>query len=243
MHEFVSLASAPGKTGTYFYNQFFKMLGLDDYTYQAMACTDLLSTIMTLRRAKGLAGISITMPFKIEVIKYLDDADASVIKHGCCNTIKVNEGRLIGFNTDVDGAEHVISMIEPSHSINILGSGAMGTMLSNMLINQNARMYSRSLGNWEERHTTSDVIINATGVGTSSPGSPLEDVSGAKLVIDLAMKRGKLADQCDEVRVAYVGGLVFYKHQFMSQFKIYTGIDANPEDFDRIANELFNKAS
>jgi shikimate 5-dehydrogenase len=237
MHRFISLASHPGKTGTYFYNRFFNDFQLTGHHYTALACVDLQSTINTEIAQGHLCGISISMPFKKTIIPLLNKVDDSVKQHNTCNTVLVDNGKLIGYNADLAGAEHVLSMINDNDRVTILGNGSIGSMIHRM-INGRATMFSRSLGNWEERHQPADVIINATAAGTSIPESPLEMIPGSRLVIDLATKPGSLANQCLTTGTDYVGGLIFYKYQFIRQFNIYTGISIDPNEFDRLEKEL-----
>ncbi len=49
---------------------------------------------------KELDGFNITLPHKQTVIKYLDDLDFEAAAFGAVNTVKNENGRLIGFNTD-----------------------------------------------------------------------------------------------------------------------------------------------
>jgi shikimate dehydrogenase len=240
MPRFISIASHPGKTGTYFYNRLFKAKGLTDHSYQALASDDLKQTVGEQLAIGDLRGISISMPFKKSVIAILDSADVLVTEHETCNTVLIDGGRMIGHNADHSGAEAVISMIMQKERVSVLGSGSMGKMIASM-IGRNVTMFSRSLGNWEERHTPADVVINATGAGTSSHHSPLERIPDARLVIDLATKDCELKQQCLYNDINYVGGMVFYKHQFMKQFRIYTGKDVTPEEFDEAEKDFRNE--
>jgi 3-dehydroquinate dehydratase/shikimate dehydrogenase len=51
-----------------------------------------------------IQGLSITMPYKGEILKHLDNSDALTQRSGACNTvIRAQNGRLFGFNTDIGG--------------------------------------------------------------------------------------------------------------------------------------------
>jgi shikimate dehydrogenase len=52
----------------------------------------------------GIRGASVTIPFKIDVIRHLDDIDPLAARIGSVNTLKLNNGRVTGFNTDGYGA-------------------------------------------------------------------------------------------------------------------------------------------
>lgn len=240
MNRFISLASHPGKTGTYFYNRFFKAKGLDDHVYQSLACSNIEKMIQHQLSIGDLRGISISMPFKKLVIPMLDATDELVTKHDTCNTVLINNGRMIGYNADHAGAEALLSIVHQGDVVSILGSGSMARMMHSM-IERNSTMFSRSLGNWEERHSPANIVINATGAGTSSSESPLDMIPGARLVMDLAMKGDELKKLCLDQGVGYIDGLLFYKHQFMSQFKIYTNIEIDPNEFDEAEKDFRNE--
>lgn len=53
--------------------------------------------------AMGFAGLNVTLPHKEPVLALLDDVDEGASLIGTVNTIRVEDGRLRGFNTDGDG--------------------------------------------------------------------------------------------------------------------------------------------
>jgi len=53
----------------------------------------------------NLAGINVTIPHKEKVLPYLDEVSQEAEIIGAVNTIKIKEGKLIGYNTDVYGFE------------------------------------------------------------------------------------------------------------------------------------------
>jgi shikimate dehydrogenase len=62
---------------------------------------------------KNLKGLSVTIPFKSEVIPYLSNMDTVAKRIGAVNTIKINrqhdKTELVGFNTDVYGFEKTLN--------------------------------------------------------------------------------------------------------------------------------------
>lgn len=77
-------------------------------------------------KALGLVGSNVTIPHKIEVMNYLDEIDRNAAIIGAVNTIKNDNGRLIGYNTD--GAGFVKSVLNEGHEIKgkhilVLGAG------------------------------------------------------------------------------------------------------------------------
>jgi len=72
-----------------------------------------------------LEGINVTIPYKRSVIPYLNFCSDEVTKMEACNCIKIRNGLLSGFNTDVVGFEKSLSdKLRPSHTrALILGTG------------------------------------------------------------------------------------------------------------------------
>lgn len=56
----------------------------------------------------NIKGVNVTIPFKKEVMEYLDQVDEKVKKIGAVNTIINEDGVLIGKNTDVDGFDEMV---------------------------------------------------------------------------------------------------------------------------------------
>lgn len=58
--------------------------------------------IQGLKKIK-IDGFNVTIPHKIEMVKYVDKIDESCSLIGAVNTVKNNDGVLKGYNTDMDG--------------------------------------------------------------------------------------------------------------------------------------------
>ena len=73
-----------------------------------------------------LKGCNVTIPYKESVFNYLDELDAIAREIGAVNTIKfTNDGRLVGYNTDVVGFEKSLIPLLKAHHTKalILGTG------------------------------------------------------------------------------------------------------------------------
>ena len=51
----------------------------------------------------GFSGLNVTMPHKVEIIKYLDEISMEAKKINAINTISFKDGKIIGYNTDYYG--------------------------------------------------------------------------------------------------------------------------------------------
>jgi len=67
--------------------------------YSACCVSDLDDAIRGMK-ALNIRGASVTIPFKVEVMRYLDDIDKDALEIGAVNTIINNKGKLTGANTD-----------------------------------------------------------------------------------------------------------------------------------------------
>lgn len=231
MKQFYSLSKHPGTTGERYFNTFFKKYKLP-YNYTALKCEDIKDGVTSMRECAA-EGFSVSMPFKSEVIKEVDFIENIVAHYNSCNTVVLRpNGNLYGYNTDYAGALSIISEIPKPSNIAILGDGAMGSMFKKIL--GAATVYSRKSGNWDERYSANDVVINCTSFGTSVSDSPFDKLPKANLVIDLAIKPNQLEEQAKSAGVKYIGGIEFYKRQFIRQFGIYTQYQIKLSDLDNI---------
>lgn len=138
-----------------------------------------LNDLNTILSQPNLKGLNVTIPYKEDIIKYLDDIDSIAKGIGAVNTIKVNNGQLIGYNTDYYGFK---KSLKPFLDINhnralILGTGGASKAVAYVLkeLNINCLFVSRTPKNSNEisyndineyviKHH--QIIINATPIGT-----------------------------------------------------------------------------
>jgi len=237
MKTFYSISQYPGKTGFKFYNYFFNKYQMDA-RYVPVGC-DPNNFTTTFNDLKSVAsGISVSMPFKKEVLGYLDQASLEVENYNTCNTIDLQSKKVIGYNTDLHGVIASVSKIKYDDRIIILGNGSMGKMFYKYMkgIGYNyIKLISRSLNNYDQRHNPCDVFINCTSFGTVNTESPLTTLhANTRLVIDCSIKKCSLFEQVRKQSIQYFSGLDFYKHQFKKQFLIYTGIDITMHDINLV---------
>lgn len=78
-----------------------------------------------LIRNYNLSGINVTIPYKQEVIQYLDSMSEEAENIGAVNTIQIRDGKLKGNNTDCYGFEQsLLPYLKPSHKkALVLGTG------------------------------------------------------------------------------------------------------------------------
>jgi shikimate dehydrogenase len=67
-----------------------------------------LPTALDLLRKLDFAGVNLTVPHKIAALEFMDDVDEHARQIGAVNTIKIDDGKLRGFNTDGKGFSRAI---------------------------------------------------------------------------------------------------------------------------------------
>jgi len=105
------------------HNAAFRHLGVNA-VYVAFPVTDLARAVSGLR-GLGIGGVSVTIPFKEEIIPLLDELDPQAARIGAVNTVVNRDGRLTGYNTDWLGAVTALTAkisLKGRHVL-ILGAG------------------------------------------------------------------------------------------------------------------------
>ncbi len=120
------------------HNAVIKDLNLD-YVYLAFNVNpyDLKLAVKALKTL-DVKGINVTIPFKEKIIKYLDEINPIGQKIGAVNTIKNEDGYLIGKNTDAEGSKKAIlnsGYAISGRNVLILGAGGAARALSYGLAN------------------------------------------------------------------------------------------------------------
>ncbi len=85
------------------HNAAYKALGLDcTYIAYRIPRGELKAGVESLKQIK-ISGFNVTIPHKIEMMKFLDEQSRECKIIGAVNTVSNDDGRLVGYNTDMDG--------------------------------------------------------------------------------------------------------------------------------------------
>lgn len=110
---------------TYFDEKFYRD-GLRDYHYELYTLNDIDELKKILTENPELCGLNVTIPYKEQVMKFLSDIDPAAKRIGAVNVIKVQHGKLTGFNTDSDAFRETLEKWFPKPKGSkalILGTG------------------------------------------------------------------------------------------------------------------------
>lgn len=108
-----------------YFTEKFLSESITDVSYELYPIAEISELPILLAEYPALVGLNVTIPYKEKVIPYLSDLSAVVEAIGACNCIKILEGKLIGYNTDVIGFEKSLKKkLKPHHTkALILGTG------------------------------------------------------------------------------------------------------------------------
>ncbi|AEV68007.1 shikimate dehydrogenase [Acetivibrio clariflavus] len=85
------------------HNSLSKILGLDLIYVPLRVDKEDLETLVKALKATEFVGFNVTVPYKREIMKFLDGNTKEAILMGSVNTVKKIDGRLYGYNTDGEG--------------------------------------------------------------------------------------------------------------------------------------------
>ena len=193
----------------------FRELNLDcSYIAYRIPQGELMEGIEGLKKIK-INGFNVTIPHKIEMMKYLDKIDESCSLIGAANTVTNDDGILKGYNTDMDG------FIEPfkkrdlkinDSKVLLLGAGGAARAIVAGIAKEKAKeitIVNRTQSNAEsllefaskiglngnvmtrieaeKKVNEYDIIINATSIGLRTEQSPidLEEITRNTIVYDI----------------------------------------------------------
>ena len=128
-------------------------------------------------RERNFDGLNVTIPYKKEVMRFLDEIDDKAAMLSAVNTVVNDGGKFIGYNTDYFGMDYALKSLGISLSgrnVVVLGTGGAGVTAKALAKNSGAAsvtVVSRKSGadgvTYEEiyRKPETEIIINATPVG------------------------------------------------------------------------------
>ena len=198
---------------------------------------------------KKIDGINVTVPFKNEVIPYLDELSLEAKTTQSVNTIYYDKNKIIGHNTDIEGFES--SIIDTEYKIKnkkilILGAGGVVSSIifalnkmevSKIFISNRTKEKAEKFKNlfknifvidWGELVDV-DVIINATSIGLN-----IEDVINLdfskigkdKFFYDVIYnpKETNFLKDAKKLGNKTINGKMMFIYQALAAFEIWHGV-------------------
>ena len=163
---YCSFAKEAGNTGCQMMNTAFYYYGLNKIykSFSVDNIEDAVNSVKTL----GIKGFAITMPYKIEVLEYVDELDDSVKKIQSANTVINDNGKLIAYNTDYYAAKTMLSEINFLNGypkIFILGNGGYSKAVQQAVKDLNLDYTLITRDNWDMiGDIRNSVVYNCTPI-------------------------------------------------------------------------------
>ena len=88
-----------------FFSEKFEKEGLTDCRYESFSIPSISELTSIVKENPALCGLNVTIPYKEQVLSFLDEKSALVKKINACNCIKIEKGKLTGHNTDAPAFE------------------------------------------------------------------------------------------------------------------------------------------
>lgn len=241
------------------YNAAFKALNLN-YIYLPFVVNNLKKAVEGIRNL-GIKGTGVTIPYKIKIIKFLDELDKNALRIGAVNVVLNKNGKLVGGNTDGLGALKALkeSTTIKGKRIILMGAGGAARAIAFALKDEGGDLIIANrtektgqelaktvgcqfiqLNQVNKKVIKADILINATVVGMNPKENALpvenEFITSSLVVLDLVTnpKETKLLKEAKEKRCKIIYGERMLLWQAVIKFKLFTGIDAPIKEMERI---------
>ncbi|MCS6873738.1 MAG: shikimate dehydrogenase [Acidobacteriota bacterium] len=221
-------------------------------------------TEMVAKKRVNFKGFAVTNPHKEKIIGYLDEIDCIASKTEAVNTVKIENGKLKGYNTDVEGFIKPLTEIYgelKNTRVALVGSGGAARSCVYALKNKGAQVtiFSRNMEKakklaekfdvsfaefsvGENLFDNFDILVNATPTGTKGAYenetiAKADDLKGLHLVYDLVYNpfRTKLMKEAEKACIPAIGGLAMLITQAARQQQIWTGKQPPVEQMSQVA--------
>lgn len=184
-----------------YFLQKFNTLQLAQYTYQAFELDDITEFPNLLKNFPNLRGLNVTIPYKQQIIPFLDKLSPEAAQIGAVNTIVFQQNQLVGYNTDALGFEQSLIKHLKTKQLKALIFGTGGASLAIQYTLQKLKI-DFQLVSTSKHHTLSYetisesvikahlLLINTTPLGTypnidTCINIPYQAITKHHLVIDL----------------------------------------------------------
>ncbi len=230
----------------------YKVLGIENnfiFLRRLVKSEDLKKFIDGVRKNPNFRGASISIPHKIEIMKYLDEIDKVAKVIGAVNTIVKKGKKLKGYNTDYLGILHPLKrrLNLKGKTAAVLGAGGAARAAVYVLVTQGAKVniFNRSLEKAQNlannfnckfdslvninKIPEFDIVINTTKVGLSPADPsllPKNLIRPNQIIFDVVYSKThpqtKLIKMAKERKAKIISGVEMLAFQGVEQFKLFT---------------------
>ena len=228
------------------------------YDKEKLTDNDLKNLFLRIKK-KEINGVNITVPFKKNVINFLDDLSLEAKETQSVNTIHLENDKIVGHNTDINGFELAVRNTNfdiAGKKILVLGAGGVVPSIifalykmkvSDVTLCNRTKVKAENLKNLFENLKVIDwgvipeidMVVNATSVGLKKSdklGLDFSKFLNNKFFYDVIYnpKETNFLKDAKKMGVRAENGKKMFIYQAAESFKIWHGIQ--PE----INNEVIN---
>ncbi len=188
-----------------YFTEKFEREQIPNCVYELFDLSEINELPGVLEKYPNLQGLNVTIPYKQQVFSFLDEIDEKAKRIGAVNVIKIENGKLKGYNSDYYGFQNALTKWVGNNKIHqalILGTGGASKAIKCALedLNISVQSVSRSAGQEAISYSSlNDVsfdineyplIVNCTPLGTyphtdTCPDIPYQKLSAKHFLFDL----------------------------------------------------------
>ena len=201
---YCSFAEKAGDTGCQMMNTAFYYHGLNKIykSFSVRSIEDAVNAVRTL----DIKGFAITMPYKVDVLNYVDDMTDDVKEIGAANTVLNVDGSLCAYNTDSYAATTLLDEYDNRKKLYIVGNGGYSKAVKWGADDCRFDIKTITRDNWNDIYGVTDsVIYNCTPVDITNIVHDSNDFINCLVHTKTGKRLAKL--------------------QASKQFKLYTGME------------------
>lgn len=223
-----------------------------------------LGQVVKSMKVLKIKGLNVTIPYKLDVMNYLDCISEEAEAIGAVNTIAIEDGKTIGYNTDYFGFGHMLNKfnieLEGKAAV-LLGAGGATKAVYHYLLNHGSKeiiIVSRNKSKNEEYYNNAqiidydglkelkdrDIVINCTPVGMypKVDESPIEKelLKNFKVAVDLIYnpEKTKFLLEAETLGLKAVNGLYMLVSQAIKAEELWNNIRVDEIIVDKIYKEI-----
>ncbi len=264
-----SPAAVDKSAGHIVHNRAFEFLGQNAVYVKLGLEPTALEVFFKLIKLLPFKGFSVTMPFKQDVMPYLDQIDPMANAIHSVNTVVIDKGKLMGYNTDAKGALDAIEnkLLVAHKTVVIIGAGGAARAIGHEAIKRQAKvvfinrtakkahelaeeMNCEGYGFDEIKQQQSgyDVLVNTTPLGMSGQPNalpiPEEFIIPHRVVMDTVYNpiETLLLQKAQSLDCTLVYGYEMFINQAVQQLQLWFGVTNNLKPLQQICSEAFEKS-
>ena len=192
---YCSFSSNPGNNGCKYFNNVFQEKNINAI-YKSFYSDDINESVKAVK-SLDIKGFAVSMPFKVDILNYVDEQDNAVTTIGSANTIVNDGGYLKAYNTDYLGVMKYLKTLNINH-LHIIGNGGFSKAVQYACKLLKISYVIITRGSWSLIDGLQNkTLFNATPVDVISinnnviDGRPFKDI-GKKIALEQAKIQFKL---------------------------------------------------